>query len=118
MSTIINGVDFDVVTADAIKAVKAVIQADWPAVQSTIVSLGQRMASDALFVQRQLVDGKLDAAGAHALLQDQKIVARMHLRTVAIITLQLADAILDAMANVFKIAINRALGWDLLQVDY
>ena len=114
MSTIINGVDFDVVTADAIKAVKAVIQEDWPALQATVVSLAQRMASNALFVQRQLADGKLDAAGADALLQDQTIIARMHLRTFAIITLQLADAILDAMVNVFKTAINRALGWNLL----
>lgn len=114
MSAIINGVDFDVVTADAIKAVKAIIQEDWPAVQATVFNLGQRMASNAVFVQRQLADGQLDAAGADALLQDQIIIARMHLRAVAIITLQLADAILDAMANVFKAAINRALGWDLL----
>lgn len=114
MNSLINGVDFEIVTADAIKAAKSVIQTDWPALKTFVEALGRGMASDALFLKVQLETGALDNAGAGTFLEDRKIVARMQLRSLAIITLQLAEDILNAMTAVFKSAINRMLGWNLL----
>ncbi|MEW8015296.1 MAG: hypothetical protein AB2807_11100 [Candidatus Sedimenticola endophacoides] len=45
---------------------------------------------------------------------DQALLARMRLRSVAIVTLQLAERIWRAIADVFSRAINSALGWSLL----
>ncbi|MEN5301290.1 hypothetical protein [Pseudomonas sp. TWI628] len=114
MSNLINGVDFDRVTAEAITAARGIIRNDWPRLQACVEMLGRGMANDARFLKRQLEAGALDHAAARTFLEDRKIVARLQLRALAIITLQLAEDILDAMTAVFTSAINRMLGWDLL----
>jgi hypothetical protein len=114
MSNLINGVDFDRVTSDAINAAKSLVQNDWPKLQAFVETLGRGMARDALFLKSQLETGALDNAGARTFLEDRKIVARLQLRALAIITLQLAEDILDAMTSVFRSAINRVLGRALL----
>ena len=47
-------------------------------------------------------------------MDDQKMLARIRLRSVAIMTLQLSERIWNAIADVFRGAINTALGWDIL----
>ena len=47
-------------------------------------------------------------------MEDQKILARIRLRSLAIITLQIAERIWNAIAEVFRTAIYRALNWTLL----
>ena len=41
------------------------------------------------------------------------MVARIRIRSLAIITLQTAEHIINAIIDVFRIAANKALGWDI-----
>ena len=51
---------------------------------------------------------------AKVFLEDQKMVARMRIRSIAIIGLQLAENIWNAIADVFRKAITKAIGWTVL----
>jgi hypothetical protein len=46
-------------------------------------------------------------------LEDQKMVARIRIRSLAIITLQTAERLINAVIEVFRVAANKALGWDI-----
>ncbi|MDH3602402.1 MAG: hypothetical protein OEU26_22535, partial [Candidatus Tectomicrobia bacterium] len=58
--------------------------------------------------------GEYNENDARVFLEDQKMLARIRLRSVAIITLQLAEQIWNAVTSVFRTAINQALGWNIL----
>ncbi|QHG64930.1 hypothetical protein [Pseudomonas putida] len=113
MSTIINGVDLDAVLLEAINAAKTIIHSDWPVIRAEVESLGRSMARDMMILHQQQQDGALSENDIGLFLDDQKIVARLRLRSIAIVTLQLAEAILNAMTAVFRSAIYRALGYDM-----
>ncbi|MBO9549506.1 hypothetical protein [Pseudomonas sp.] len=113
MNTIINGVDLDAVLLEAINAAKTIIQSDWPAIRAEVENLGRSMARDMIFLHQQQQAGTLSDNDIGLFLDDQKIVTRLRLRSIAIVTLQLAEAILNAMTAVFRSAIYRALGCDV-----
>jgi len=109
----INGVDFDAVIKDAIKAAKAVADISWPALQDYVENIGRGIANDALFLKKKQDSGEFEEADARMFMEDQKIVARMRLRSLAIVTMQIAEDIINAIAGVFKSAINTAIGWEV-----
>lgn len=109
----INGVDFDTVMKDAIKAAKAVVDTDWPVLQGYVENIGRSIANDTLFLKQQQDSGEFDEADARMFMEDQKIVARMRLRSLTIISMQAAEDIINAITGVFKSAINNALGWQV-----
>ncbi|MGH8380814.1 hypothetical protein [Pseudomonas sp.] len=109
----INDVDFDAVIKEAIKAAKAATNASWPTLKDYVENIGHGIANDALFLKKKKDSGEFDEADARMFMEDQKIVARMRLRSLAIVTMKIAEDIINAITGVFKSAISTAIGWDV-----
>ncbi len=110
----INGVDFGNVVDDAVKAAKAVVTDNWDEVEDIVKNIAEGLTNDVAFLAKKKASGEFDEEDARVFLEDQKMVARIRLRSVAIITLQLAERIWNAIASVFRSAIKTALGWSPL----
>lgn len=110
----INNVDFDDVTKDALMAAKAVVTDSWDEVSDILENIAKGLVNDVAFIARKKATGEFDENDARVFLEDQKMVARIRLRSVAIITLQIAERIWNAIAEVFRAAINTALDWAIL----
>jgi hypothetical protein len=111
---IINNVDFDAVTQDALEAARKIASEGWDELSDIVENIGKSLSNDIAFVAKKKASGEFDEPDAKVFLEDQKIVARMRLRSVAIITLKIAEQIWNAIINVFNAAINKAIGWTLL----
>lgn len=111
---VINGVDFTVVTNNAIQAAKLAFAGGSQELVDIVKNIGDSLASDIEFVAKKQLSGEFEEVDARVFLEDQKIVARMRLRSIAIVTLKIAEDIWNAIAKVFNAAINQALGWTLL----
>lgn len=114
MSTIVNDVNFDGVIAAAVEAAEAVITDNWDEVKDIVKNIGESLTNDVSFVAKKKLSGEFNEDDAKVFLEDQKMLARIRLRSIAIITLQLAERIWNAIAGVFRTAINTALGWNIL----
>lgn len=110
----INGVNFDNVLDDAVDAAKAVVTNNWDEVKEIVENIGKGLTNDVSFVAKKKLSGEFNEDDAKVFMDDQKMLARIRLRSVAIITLQLAERIWNAIANVFRGAINTAIGWNVL----
>ena len=110
----INNVDFDVVTNEAIAAAKLVLQDGWEELSDIVENIGKSLSSDVEFVAKKKLSGEFEELDAKVFMEDQKTVARMRLRSIAIITLQIAERLWNAIAKVFNTAINQAIGWTIL----
>lgn len=110
----INNVDFDEVGKAAMEAAKAVAKSNWPKLADIVDNISRGIANDVLFLERKKTSGEFDESDARIFIEDQKIVSRMRLRSVAIITMQIAEDILNAIIGVFQIAIKKALNWSIL----
>lgn len=114
--TRINRIDFDKVSADALAAARAVLDDDnvWKNLKDIVENISDGFVSDAKFIAKKKLSGEFNEDDARIYLEDQKTIARVRLRSVAIITLQIAERVLNAIADVFRQAINAALGWTVL----
>lgn len=110
----INGVNFSDVLDEAVLAAKAVITENWGELEGIIKNIGKGLVNDIHFVAEKKVTGEFNQDDARVFMDDQKMLARIRLRSVAMITLQLAERIWNAISNVFRTAINTAIGWDIL----
>lgn len=111
--TTINGVDFGKVLNEAIDAARQAASGNWSSIKDIVDNIGKAMINDIEHVANQKANGTLDEYGAKIFMEDQKIVARVRLRSVAIMTAQLAENVLNAMIDVFKTAVDQALGWTI-----
>lgn len=110
----INDVDFDVVTKDAIEAAKDIITGGWDELSDIVENIGKNIANDVAFVAKKQASGEFEESDARIFMEDQRIVARMRLRSIAIVTLKIAEDLWNAIVNIFNTAINKAIGWTLL----
>lgn len=110
----INNVNFDDVVDEALKAAKAVISDNWDEARDIIENIAKGLANDVSFIAKKKLSGEFNEDDARVYLEDQKMLARIRLRSLAIITLQIAERIWNAIAEVFRTAINKALNWTLL----
>lgn len=110
----INDVDFDVVTKDAIEAAKDIITEGWDELSDIVGNIGKNVANDVAFVAKKKASGEFEESDARIFMEDQRIVARMRLRSIAIVTLKIAEDLWNAIVNIFNTAINKAIGWTLL----
>ncbi|MCK4842573.1 MAG: hypothetical protein KAT04_11945 [Methylococcales bacterium] len=110
----INGVNFESVIDDAVEAAEAVVTDNWDEVKEIVKNIGEGLTNDISFVAKKKTSGEFNEDDAKVFMDDQKMLARIRLRSVAIITLQLAERIWNAIANVFRAATNKALGWEIL----
>jgi hypothetical protein len=109
--TTINGVNFNDVVDDAVAAAKLVVSGSWDEIADIVQNIGQSLSNDVSFLARKKLLGEFNEDDARVFMEDQKMLARIRLRSIAIITLQIAEKIWNAMAEVFRSAINTALGW-------
>ncbi len=116
MATTINGVNFTQVGKDALDAVKLLLDdpATWKSLKDILQNVADGLTADIKFVARKKLSGEFNEDDARVYLEDQKTIARVRIRSVAIITLQIAEKVLGAVLNVFRVAIQRAIGWTVL----
>lgn len=110
----INKVDFDEVVDEALKAAKAVFSDNWDQARDIIENIAKALANDVSFIAKKKLSGEFNEDDARIYLEDQKMLARVRLRSIAIISLQIAENIWNAIADVFRQAIQKALDWTLL----
>ena len=114
MATVINNVNFDDVVDAAVEAAKAVVTDNWDEVRDIVKNIGEGLTNDVAFVVRKKLSEEFNEQDAQVFLEDQKMLARIRLRSIGIVGLQLAERIWNVVAEVFRDAINKALGWSLL----
>ncbi|KQV46509.1 MULTISPECIES: hypothetical protein [unclassified Duganella] len=112
----INGVDFSQVADAAIKAARDAARNDqaWDTLGDIVKNIADNLRSDVELIAKQKSKGNFTEDDARIYMEDQKMVARLRIRSVAIIGLQLAENIWNAIARVFGSAVNQALGWKVL----
>ncbi|MBV2130818.1 hypothetical protein [Arsukibacterium indicum] len=114
--TTLNQIDIGNVLQEALASAKNAAKDSWPAVSELADNIARSILIDLEYVARQKVLGQIDEYGAKIFLEDQRMVARARLRSLAIVTLQLAEDIINAMLRVFNAAAQKALGWLLFPV--
>lgn len=112
----INGVDFSQVSKEALAAAKVALNDEkaWASLRDIIKNLSDSLTKDVQLIAKRKLSGEFNEDDARAYIEDQKTIARIRIRSIAIIGLQLAENIWNAIAGVFRTAINKALGWTLL----
>lgn len=116
MATTINGVNFTQVGKDALEAVRVLLEdpGTWKSLKDILQNVADGLTADIRFIARKKLSGEFNEDDARVYLEDQKTIARVRIRSVAIITLQLAEKVLNAMLDVFRGAVRQALGWTVL----
>jgi len=107
---IINDVDFGKVVQDALAAARDVLLADFDKLKDIVENIGNSIVNDVVFIGQKKASGEFNEDDARVHLEDLKVLARIRLRSVAIVTLQLAERVWNAIASVFRAAIQQALG--------
>jgi hypothetical protein len=113
----INGVNFNSVTKDALTAAQTVLNdpATWTSLKDIIQNVSDGFVADTQFLAKKQLSGEFNEDDARVYLEDQKTIARVRIRSLAVITLQIAENVLNAVLDVFRKAINTALnGWVVL----
>lgn len=111
--TKLNNIEIGNVVQDAIAAAKGVAEGDWKKIKDIVKNIADSLLVDLKYIAKEKLNNRIDEYGAKIFLEDQKMVARVRLRSLAIMTLQSAERILNAILDVFKTAANTALGWDI-----
>jgi hypothetical protein len=114
MAKTINDVNFSDVAKQALEAAKAVVSDNWDDVRDIVKNIADSLVNDVQFIAKKKLSGEYNEKDAKVFMEDQKMVARIRLRSLAIISLQLAEEIWNAIAAVFRKAIKTALGWTVL----
>jgi hypothetical protein len=114
MMAIIEGIDFSIVADEALEAAKNAVVGDWDEMQDLVENIGRSLISDVSFLVTKKATGEFNEDDAKVFMEDQKMLARIRLRSIAIMTLQLVERVWNAIANVFRAAIKNAIGWTVL----
>ncbi len=110
----INNVNFDDVVNEALKAAQIVLSDNWDEARDIVENIAKGLVNDVSFIAKKKLSGEFNEDDARVYLEDQKMLARVRLRSLAIITLQIAERVWNAIADVFRTAIKTALKWLLL----
>lgn len=112
----INEVDFSQVSRDAIAAARVALNDEnaWASLKDIIKNISDGLTKDVQLIAKRKLSGEFNEDDARVYIEDQKTLARIRIRSIAIIGLQLAERIWNAIADVFRKAINKAIGWALL----
>jgi hypothetical protein len=114
---VINDVDFGEVIKQALAAAKVALndKNTWSSLKDIVQNISDGFVADIKFIAKKKLSGEFNENDAKIYFEDQKIIARVRIRSLAIITLQIAERILNAVADIFRAAINTALGgWILI----
>lgn len=116
MGQVINGVDFGQVAKNAIAEAKiaAANATIWNSLNDIIKNITDSLKADVQVIAKRKLSGEFNEKDAAIFMDDQKIVARMRIRSIAIVGMQLAEDIWNAIAKVFRTAIQTALGWTVI----
>ncbi len=109
----INDVDIGNVVKEAMSAAKATGVSNWADIKDIVKHISDNMLSDLKYVAKKKLSGEFDEYDAKIFLEDQKMVARTRLRSIAIMTLKTVENIINAIMDIFRGAANTALGWDI-----
>lgn len=110
----INNVNFDAVVQEALAAARTAAAGTWDEARDIVENIALGLVNDVSFIAKKKASDEFSEEDARIYLEDQKMLARIRLRSLAIITLQIAERIWNAIAEVFQRAIQQAFQWTLL----
>ena len=115
MSSIKN-FDFSQLINNALEAAKNEVNNPdtWRSLEDIIKNISQGLVADIEFITKKKLSGEFNQDDARVFLEDQKMLARIRIRSIALMTLRIAERIWNAVANIFQGAISTLLGWKLL----
>lgn len=109
-------IDFDDVVKEALDAAKRVVDDNlvWKELDDIVENITEGLKADANLIAKRKLSGAFNEMDARLFLEDQKMLARIRLRSSAIIGMAVAEQIWNAVAEVFRKAIKGAIGWTVL----
>ena len=113
----LNALDLEAVLRDAVGAAKAAVlaiaDADWNLIREFAKEAAKRLRDRGVTIAKALADGALTREDATMLAEEERIVARIQLRSAIGVALATAQKVIDAILGVIRAAFDRVLGFAL-----
>jgi hypothetical protein len=106
--------DFDDLLQQAVSAAKALVVHGWDAVKEFVKKAAKNVRDVGISLAKMVAQHTITDDEAKLLLEDERILIRMQLRTVVGMGLLTAERVLNAILGVFKGAFNRIVGFELV----
>lgn len=113
MTAIDLGFNPEEVLKQAIGAAKTASGGHWTAAKELAKKSAKDMINAGIMIKKMQVTGDISEEDAKQLIEEEKIVARIRLRSLAGIGLAAAQAIVNAIMDILKGTVNTAIGWDV-----
>ena len=110
----LNEVDFDDLFRHAVTAAKDVILHGWDSVKEHVKKSAKNLRDAGISIAKMLAEGVISQDEARLLLEDEKLVVRMQLRTVLAGAILMAQRVVTAIFGVFRDAFNRIMGFQIV----
>ena len=110
----LHEVDFDDLFRHAVTAAKDVILHGWDSVKEHVKKAAKNLRDAGVSIAKMLATGVISQEEARILLEDERLVVRMQLRTVLAGAILTAQRVVAAILGVFRDAFNRIMGFDLV----
>jgi basic membrane lipoprotein Med (substrate-binding protein (PBP1-ABC) superfamily) len=111
MATTLN---FDDIFTDMVSAAKTVLGDKWPKLRDLATSSVKTLAQNIVDIEKMALDGTITKEQSILKISLQKDAFKILLLSEAGIALLLAEAVLNAVIDVVKTAINTAIGFVIL----
>lgn len=106
----LEAVELDEVVGEAITAAKAAAGNDWDDLSEYVEKSAKNLLSSGVMIAKLLAQGKIDQDDARQLAEEERIVIRMQLRTIAGVTLLAAQNVINAIVGVISKTVNEIIG--------
>ena len=105
--------DPDQLIKDCIAATKVALGANWKAAKELAKKSSKDLVNSAVMIQKMKIEGKITEEEAKQLIEEEKIVARIRLRSLVGIGLSGDEKAVNAIIGVLKGTANKAIGWEV-----
>ena len=112
--TRLNETDFDALLQQAVSAAKGFVVHGWSSIKEFVKKAAKNVRDAGVSLSKMVADKTITHEEAKLLLEDERILIRMQLRTVVGMALLTAERVLNAIIGVFRGALNRIVGFDLV----
>lgn len=110
----LQATDFEALYQQAVSAARGVVASGWDAVKEHVKKAAKNLRDAGVSVAKMLATGMLSETEAKLLMEDEKIVVRMQLRTVLAGAILTAQRVVAAILGVFGDAFKKITGFDLV----
>lgn len=110
----LNAVDFDALVQEAISASKTLIRHGWSSVKEFVKKAAKNVRDSGVAVAKMLAQGAITEEEAKLLMEDERILLRVQLRTIIGMALLTAERVINAIVSAFRDTFNTVMGFELV----